>query len=102
MSAGTSWRYDCSCFGVRQTGQKEHIRGGASGKTRERKNKAVDCKAQFMAYAGISKPIHGGGSGKMVDATLVVCKFEHKHASHSHVERKGKKTKRDWVIENVG
>lgn len=47
----------------------------------------VDCKVQFMAYARISKPIYGGGSGKMVDVMLVVYKFELKHTLRNHVER---------------
>lgn len=36
-------------------------------------------KAQFMADAGILKLIYGGGPGKMVDVTLAMYKFEHKH-----------------------
>lgn len=52
--------------GMRRTGQKEHIRGGTSGKTRERETMTMDCKVRFLAYAKISKPIYGGGSGTIL------------------------------------
>lgn len=51
----------------------------------------MDCNVLFMAYAGFSKLIYGGGPGKMVDVTMAVYKFEHKHVLHSHVEGKERK-----------